>query len=183
MAQDLFQRLEDDSAQDIGVVIFQCTLLKRKKIGSVYTISCVEFDGFQKQQRRSFFRVNVFDDMEVYFMRDGQFEPVKHYIFDPDAVDEEEVRMKVTLLDVSGGGIGIKSPIPLPEGTYVYGVFNFLDQPIEVYGVVVRSMESERYEDAFELGIAFENLPREVVRKIASFVFSRQQKARRKERT
>ena len=168
---------------DFGIVAFQTTLSKRKKIGTVYTISCIDFDGFEKQQRRNFFRVNMYKDIQVYFMRDAYMEPVKHYIFDPDAVDEEPVKMKVTLLDVSGGGIGVKSPVPLPEGTYVYGTLDFMEKPVEIYGVVVRSVTSEKYIDAYELGIAFEALPREVTRMITSFVFSRQQEARRKERT
>lgn len=168
---------------DMGVVIFESTLIKRKKIGNVYTISCQALQGFIKQQRRDFFRVNVYDEMEIYFMRDANMVPVNYYIFDPDAVEEEPVTMKVTLLDISGGGVGIKSSAPLPEGTYVYGHINFLDKPMEIVGVVVRSFESKRYEGAYELGIAFENLPRDVVRKIASYVFSKQQEARRKERT
>jgi len=168
---------------DVGVVIFASTLNKREKIGSVYTISCIDAHRFQKQQRRNFFRVSLYDEIEVYFMRDAYFEPVKHYIFDPDAVEEEPVNMKVTILDVSGGGIGLKSPVPLPAGTYVYGKFDFLDHPIEVCGKVVRSVESNKYPGEYELGIAFDNLSKEVVRKIASFVFSRQQVARRKEKT
>lgn len=167
---------------DLGVVIFEASLLVRRKIGSVYTISCQNLNGFQKQQRRNFFRVNLYKDMEVFYMRNERLEPVEHLILDPEDAKEEMVKIKATLLDVSGGGIGIKSSVPLPEGVYVYSTFNFLQVPINIHGVIVRSVESQKYLGEYELGIAFENLSREAVRKIASFVFSRQQEARRKER-
>lgn len=167
---------------DLGVLAFDVLLMKRIKVGNVYTISCRVVSEIEKQQRRQFFRVRVFNDLDVYFMQDLDGNPVDFYIFDPDAVEETQVDMKVSLLDVSGGGIGIKAKVSLPLGTFVYAKLNFSSKLLEVQGIIVRSAPSKKYVGEFELGIAFVDVPKDITRQITSYVFAAQQKARRKER-
>jgi c-di-GMP-binding flagellar brake protein YcgR len=89
--------------------------------------------------------------------------------------------MKVSLLDVSGGGVGVKTSAPLPEGTYVYIKLNLIDFDDYLVGKVVRSVESYHYQGDYELGISFIDLTPDVRRMLTSFVFARQQTTRRKE--
>lgn len=168
--------------QDFGVLAFRLHLVKREKMGNVYTILGQVVSELQKQQRRHFFRVKLYLDLELYFLRDKMGEPLDYYVFDPDAVEEEEVQIKVTLTDISGGGVGIRTRVGLPEGTYVYAKLTFLDKPVEITGIVVRSFESDKYLGEYELGISFEKLSPEAVRVITSYVFKKQQSFRRKER-
>jgi c-di-GMP-binding flagellar brake protein YcgR len=167
---------------DIGVIAFDILLLKRKKVGNVYTIASKVTSNIQKQQRRHFFRVKVYHDIDIYFMEDGDGHPVDYYIFDPDAVEENQVDLKASILDLSGGGVGLKTRLPIPCGTYVYAFLTFLSKKMEVQGKVVRSVESKKYPGDYEIGIEFRDVPKDIVRKITSYVFSAQQKARRKER-
>lgn len=166
---------------EIGVIVFKMLLLKREKQGNVYTIKCRITSSLQKQQRRHFFRVRMFNDMNVYTMVDAQGHPVKHYIFDPDAVEEHQIDFKVAVTDISGGGVGIRSRVELPIGAYVYGELPLYNNPITIVGVVVRCMPSDRFVDEYEIGVKFENLDKEHVRAITSYVFRTQQEARRKE--
>ncbi len=167
--------------EDFGVVFFKMLLLKREKIGNVYTIKCRIMSRLEKQQRRHFFRVRMYNDMSVYCMVDTYGHPVDYYIFDPDAVDEQQVNFKVDIIDLSGGGIGLRSRFEVPEGTYIYGELPMFEQPIRVTGVVVRCEESRKHIGEFDLGIRFIDLDSEHTRAITSYVFRSQQQARRKE--
>lgn len=167
--------------EDYGVIAFSAYLQQRKKIGNIYTIATKVTSELRKQQRRNFYRVKVYMDVEMYIMVDSDMQPVDYYIFDPDAVEEQQVNMRVTLLDVSGGGVGIKTSVPLPIGTIVYTNLDFLDIDGEIYGEVVRCEESYKYVDEYEIGISFLELPPDIRRILTAFVFTRQQKARRKE--
>lgn len=166
---------------DIGVIAFRMVLLKREKQGNVYTIKCRLSSEIKKQQRRHFFRVKTYRDMDVYCMVDVQGHPVNYYIFDPDAVEEQQVNFKLDLLDISGGGVGARCKIDLPLGTYVYGFLPVINRRLEVHGVVVRSVPSSKYPGEYEIGIMFKDLDGESVRIITSYVFKAQQEARRKE--
>lgn len=166
---------------EVGVIAFSILLLKREKKGNVYTIRCKINSELQKQQRRHYYRVRMFTDMDVYCMVDVQGHPVDYYIFDPDAVDEQKVDFKVSVLDISGGGVGLRSRIDLPIGTYIYGEVHLASRSIEVVGVIVRSMPSKKYLNEFELGVMFKDLDHENTRIITSYVFRAQQEARRKE--
>ncbi|MBN2797002.1 MAG: PilZ domain-containing protein [Clostridia bacterium] len=167
--------------QDYGVIMFSMELIKRQKIGNVYTIQCLVVSDIKKQQRRSFYRVKVYQDAEMYVMVDQYMEPVKYYIFDPDAAEEVQVNMKVSLIDVSGGGVGIKAAVPMSEGTFVYIKLDFIEEDDYLIGQVVRSIESYQYQGEYEIGIKFIDLTPEVRRMLTSFVFARQQTTRRKE--
>jgi c-di-GMP-binding flagellar brake protein YcgR len=166
---------------DVGVIAFSLQLLKREKQGNVYTIRCKITSELEKQQRRHYYRVKMFTDMEVYCMVDVQGHPVDYYIFDPDTVEEQQVDFKVSILDISGGGVGLRSRIDLPIGTYIYGKVQLATRVIEVVGVVVRAMPSTKYINEFELGVMFKDLDHESTRIITSYVFKAQQEARRKE--
>jgi c-di-GMP-binding flagellar brake protein YcgR len=166
--------------ENYGVIMFTAHLIRRMKIGNVYTIQAKVVSELQKQQRRSFFRVRLYQEADCYIMVDKYMNPVDYYIFDPDAVEEEQVNMKMTLLDLSGGGIGLKSNVPLPLGTYIYSYLRFIDEE-PLYGKVVRCIASQQYEGEYELGINFDELSNDVRRSITSFVFNKQQQTRRKE--
>ena len=166
---------------DVGVVVFRVSLVKREKIGNVYTIKAKITSHLEKQQRRHFYRVKMYSDMNLYCMVDAQGHPVDYYIFDPDAVEEQQIDFKVGLIDISGGGVGFRSKLELPLGTYVYGKIPFHTNPLEVHGVVVRCMPSTKFLNEYEVGIEFKDLPRDAVRVITSYVFKAQQEARRKE--
>ncbi len=166
---------------DLGVIAFEMMLLKREKQGNVYTIKCRITSKLEKQQRRHYFRVRMFKDMDVYCMVDVQGHPVDFYIFDPDSVDEQQINFKVAILDISGGGAGVRSKIDLPLGTYVYAKLPFLNIPKLITGIVVRTGQSRTYDDEYELGIMFKDLDNESTRIITSYVFKAQQEARRKE--
>jgi c-di-GMP-binding flagellar brake protein YcgR len=168
---------------EYGVIAFKIQLMKRKKVGNVYTIVCKVTSNFIKQQRRNFFRVNTYQDIDIYYMKTAEGEEVKYYIFDPDAVDEEEVDLKVTITDISGGGVGLRSKVPLEEGTFIYGNLKFLQHNIELVGKVVRCVPSHKFEGTYELGILYVDMPPEDIRHITAYVFNKQQQARRKERT
>lgn len=167
--------------QDYGVIMFSMELIKRQKIGNVYTIQCLVISDIKKQQRRSYYRVKVYQDAEMYVMVNQYMEPVNYYIFDPDAVEEQQVNMKVALLDVSGGGVGIRTSVSLPEGTFVYIKLDFIDEKDYLIGQVVRSVESYQYLGEYEVGINFVDLTPETRRMLTSYVFARQQTTRRKE--
>jgi c-di-GMP-binding flagellar brake protein YcgR len=171
-----------EKRQDFGVIAFKLHLMKRQKIGNVYTILGKVVSQLQKQQRRHFFRVKLYLDMEIAFLQSTLGEPLNYYVFDPDTVEDEEKVIKVTLSDISGGGFGVRSRMALPEGTYVYSRLNFLSRPVEIVGTIVRSRPSEKYPGEYELGIAFEDLSPEARREITSYVFRKQQDHRRKER-
>ncbi len=166
---------------DVGVVVFRVHLVKREKNGNVYTIRGKITSPLEKQQRRHFYRVKMYHDMEAYCMVDVQGHPLDYYVFDPDAVEELQVNFKVSLLDISGGGAGLRSKIELPIGTYVYGKLPISNRALEVCGVVVRCMPSTKFLNEYELGIEFKDLPGDAIRIITSYVFKAQQEARRKE--
>ncbi|MCH4888742.1 flagellar brake protein [Acidaminobacter sp. JC074] len=166
---------------EFGVVYFKMQLLKREKIGNVFTIRCRITSKLEKQQRRHFFRVRMFKDMSVYCMVDTFGHPVDYYIFDPDAVEEQQVNFKVDILDLSGGGVGLRSRFEVPVGTYIYGELPILNNPIRVTGIVVRCQESSKNIGEFDLGVKFVDLESEHVRAITSYVFKSQQQARRRE--
>lgn len=166
---------------DLGVIVFKMKLIKREKQGNVYTIKSRITSSLEKQQRRHFFRVRMFQDMDVYTMVDAQGHPVKHYIFDPDAVEEHRVDFKVAITDISGGGVGIRSKFELPLGAYVYGELPIFNSPVKMIGTIVRCYPSDKFEGEFEMGVKFVDLDSEHVRAITSYVFRTQQKARRKE--
>lgn len=168
--------------QDLGVIAFRLQLIRREKIGNVYTIVVRVVSELRKQQRRHFFRVRLYLDLDMYYLQSPQGRPLDYYVFDPDVVEDEEIEMKVTLTDLSGGGIGVRSRINLPEGTFVYSRLTFLDRPIEMTGIVVRNIVSDKYQGEYELGIAFYELSNDAVRAITSYVFKKQQSFRRKER-
>lgn len=167
---------------DVGVVIFRALLVKREKNGNVYTIKARITSPLEKQQRRHFFRVKMYNDMKAYCMVDVQGHPVDYYIFDPDVVKEQQIDFKVSLIDISGGGVCIRSKIELPIGTFVYGVLPFSTRKLEINGTVVRCISSAKFQNEYELGVEFKDLPRDVIRIITSYVFKAQQEARRKER-
>lgn len=166
---------------DIGVVVFRVHLIKREKDGNVYTIRCKITSPLEKQQRRHFYRVKMYHDMEAYCMVNVQGHPLDYYVFDPDAVDELQVNFNVSLFDISGGGAGLRSKIELPIGTYVYGNLPISSRALEVYGVVVRCLPSTKFLNEYELGIEFKDLASDAIRIITSFVFKAQQEVRRKE--
>lgn len=167
--------------QDYGVIGFSLTTLGREKLGNVFVIKCKISSSLKKQQRRHFYRVRTYEDMEVYCMVDVQGHPANYYISDPDKANEQKIDFKVSLTDLSGGGARIRSRIELPLGTFIYIKLPILSNPILIHGIVVRCEHSTINENEFEIGIQFENLPNEIIRAITSFVFRTQQKARRRE--
>ncbi len=165
-----------------GVITFNAFLDYRKKVGNVYTISTKIVSEASKTQRRQYFRVNVYSDITLTYMEDKDGNQVDFYIFDPDVVEEEEKQLVADLLDVSGGGIGVKSKCKMELGTYVYFYFDLLTPSPELQGVVVRCFPSKDIEGEYEVGISFKDVPADIMRRITSYVFSKQQKIIRKER-
>lgn len=167
--------------KEYGVIAFRLQLLNRFKLGNIYAIGCKVISDLSKQQRRYFFRVNLYRDIIIRYLVDENQKLVTQYVFDPDVLPVKEFELKVSTLDISGGGLGFRSKTPFDLGTYIYLKLDFFDLRSEIHGVVVRCFNSTKYDNEYEIGIAFENLPSGVTRKITSFVFSSQQKARRKE--
>lgn len=166
---------------DYGVLAFDIYLEKRIKMGNVYAIQCKVVSDIKKQQRRHFYRVKLYRDVNIRYLTDYDDNALKYYVFDPDTIDCNEIEVKVSTLDISGGGIGFRSKTEYELGTYIYFKLDFFDLKTEIYGKVMRCFKSSKYDNEYEIGIAFEELPNEFVRKITSYVFSSQQKARRKE--
>lgn len=164
-----------------GVIAFTVFLVQRKKVGNIYTISCNIVSEFKKQQRRNYFRMKIYEDVNIWYMTDVDGKQIDYYIFDPDIGPEIYNEIKVSVNNISGGGISLRSKVSFNLGTFVYSNLEFLNSKIEITGIVVRCDVSRRYENEYDIGVSFDDVGRDVIRKITSYVFSSQQKKRRKE--
>lgn len=164
-----------------GVIAFTVFLVQRKKIGNIYTISCNIVSELKKQQRRNYFRMKIYEDVNIWYMTDVDGKQIDYYIFDPDIGPEIYNEIKVSVNNISGGGISLRSKVSFNLGTFVYSNLEFLNSKIEITGIVVRCDVSRRYENEYDIGVSFDDVGRDVIRKITSYVFSSQQKKRRKE--
>lgn len=141
---------------------FDSVVLQRIK-KPIYFILIKRPEEFKRIQRRDYFRLEL--DSIVKIQREKKNGSAK----------KREVRM----LDISGGGIQIKTKADYDEGDLIKISFkNLLDLSDLVKGEIVRK-EKESF-DSYKYGVKFIDLNRADREKIIQWIFSLQRQLRKK---
>lgn len=144
---------------------FNCKVIERGKDGNIiyYKLS-LPYD-IKKIQRRDFVRVKIFEFIEYKKVGEILVED-KEY---------ENTSYRAILLDLSGGGMKIKSKENLNIGELLLIDINYDDTAVKVKGNVVRGKKEE---DSYFYGISFLNIDSKTREKIIKVVFSIMRKQR-----
>ena len=155
-----------------GVYSFIATATRSFKQNHVYLLELISSANSLKQQRRSYFRLNI--------ILPAQFR----------ILPEMESQDKITpvklesgyVLNISGGGIYLSTSLPLEKDSMIECRVILQNQKeMVVKGKVIRVIEVFKHEKMYEAVMEFVDLDDQMRERIIQFIFKEQQKIMRKE--
>jgi len=156
------------SAQKDALYAYAGTILRRERIRELTLLVIQLTAGPDRIQRRAYYRVHTFVDAQV--MLPGA-----------NAHASEPLSMTGHTLDISGGGMKLRTPGPLPEGAILPCRLTLKpEQAEEVSARVIASSEASDDSKTYISRLEFLEVPKEVRERIIAFVFETQRRLRRK---
>ncbi|PLX16226.1 MAG: hypothetical protein C0601_11440 [Candidatus Muiribacterium halophilum] len=128
----------------------------------------------ERIQRRSYVRVDV---RLPYFWQ--------KYRVDPDTEEETLVPIdkKGYILDISGGGVMLRSPEKMEKDTFIQTQFTLGDEYFDVRSKIVRVIDRHRGKSSmYKYGIIFDEIQDMIRRKVIGYVFEVERKNIRKQK-
>jgi len=147
---------------------FEAEVVRCYQEGQLHLVELLMVSSVERKQRREFFRL-------------ATSLPFSFRIMDPGKEEGPEELHKGLVLDISGGGAKVLSPIPLSPGQRIECRLNLEGEGrIDIRGEVLRQDRLEREELEYEIGLRFVDLDRDTRDRIVQFIFREQQVLLRK---
>lgn len=170
--------------KDSGIYNFYAKVESRKKTANLMAMITRVSSDIKKIQRRSFYRIAYYSDINI-ITGEKKVDPAiqKKYKNNPDViVDDVEYDYLVTKgRNISGGGLGAVSTVPLELGKAVSGTFQINEKTVEFDAVVTRCAENKELIYKYDIGFKFVDLDSNIRSSIISYIFKRERHSRRKE--
>lgn len=167
-----------------GIYKCVCKVTSRGKEGNLHICSLAMMDELSKFQRREFYRLEctmaaecaVLDISEIMLY-------VKEHTMPETTINPKH---KVTVLDISGGGVRLVSDRRYDKADYLCLRFevdmNIGKRNIEILGKVIQSNESAKRDNLYDTRIQFKEITNEVRDVIIKYIFEQQRIIQKRER-
>ncbi len=171
-------------------MVYKLYYIDKKRRDAIFVYEAVSesvliFEGLQairmrvlsepfKIQRRDYFRVAYHSKALIAIKKYELKSPevtIKNAVADQKRYHWEKT--EATIVDISAGGMKIKTDSALERGTMVQGLFEAEEESVSFGGVVARCEQSG---NEFYIGIKYTDLSKEVQQKIVSLVFAIERK-------
>ncbi|MGI6707474.1 MAG: flagellar brake protein [Clostridia bacterium] len=147
---------------------FEADLVRYYQDGHLQLVELRVASAVERKQRREYFRL-------------ATPLPFSFRIIDQEKEEEDGEVHKGLVLDISGGGAKVLSPIPLSPGQWMECRLDLEEEGrIDVRAEVLRLDRLERPELEYEMGLRFVDLDRDTRDRIVQFIFRKQQLLLRK---
>lgn len=156
------------SAQKDALYGYSGTILQRERVRDITLLVIQLTSGPDRIQRRAYYRVQAYVDVQVL-------------VPGSSTTELEAAPMDGKTLDISGGGMKLRTPAPLPIGAILPCRLSLKpEKGEEMLARVIASSEAADESKTFISRLEFSKVPKEVRERIIAFVFETQRRLRRK---
>ncbi len=148
-----------------ALYMFSARILERMRRGEASLLRLVQETQAERIQRRLYYRLNTYLEVAVRIQTEG---------------NQEENWYKTHTMDISGGGMRIKTDYPFLEGSRLECLMQIGDQVLRIFGEVLTTGPILDENKFFYTRILFHDIPDTTKETVVQFVFNEQKRLHRK---